>query len=132
MYMYIIGLWLWIFFAIFNNISVISCRSVLLVGRNRSTRRKPPTCRKSLTDYITYCIESTLSIAAFELTTLAVIDTDCKGICKCNYFFHRSSDRCGFGSDPKPDIDDQYHDSPHTRLALFPHVTIVALWLDLS
>jgi len=24
-------------------------------GRHRSTRRKPPTCRKSLTNLITYC-----------------------------------------------------------------------------
>jgi hypothetical protein len=24
-------------------------------GGNRSTRRKPPTCRKSLTNFITYC-----------------------------------------------------------------------------
>jgi hypothetical protein len=34
-----------VFNAFFNNISVISHRSVLLVG-NRSTRRKPPLCRK--------------------------------------------------------------------------------------
>ena len=34
----------------FNNISVILWRSVFfLCGGNRSTRRKPPTCRKSLT-----------------------------------------------------------------------------------
>ena len=33
----------------FNNISVISWWSVLL-GGNQSTRRKPPTCRKSLTN----------------------------------------------------------------------------------
>jgi hypothetical protein len=30
-------------------------------GGNRNTRRKPPTCRKSLTNFITYCcIEHTL------------------------------------------------------------------------
>ena len=33
-----------VFNTTFNNISVISWRSVLLVGGNRSTRRKPPTC----------------------------------------------------------------------------------------
>jgi len=32
----------------FNNISVISWQSVLLVEETRSTQRKPPTCRKSL------------------------------------------------------------------------------------
>ena len=44
-----------VFNATFNNISVISWRSVLSVvgGGNRSTRRKPPTCRKSLTTFIT-------------------------------------------------------------------------------
>jgi hypothetical protein len=41
-----------------------------LDGRNRSTRRKSPTCRKSLTNFI---------------TTLLVIDTDCIGSCKSNY-----------------------------------------------
>jgi len=37
-----------VFNAIFNNISVIWWRSVLFGGWNRRTRRKPPTCRKSL------------------------------------------------------------------------------------
>ena len=38
-------------YATFNNISVISWGSVYIYigGGNRSTRRKPPTCRKSLT-----------------------------------------------------------------------------------
>jgi len=39
--------------ATFNNIPVISWGSALLVEENRSTRRKPPTCRKSLTNCIT-------------------------------------------------------------------------------
>ena len=43
--LYIEGYGLMVFNATFNNISVISHRSVLLVG-NRSTRRKPPLCRK--------------------------------------------------------------------------------------
>jgi hypothetical protein len=43
---------LMVFNTTFNNISVISWRSVLLV---EETGRKPPTCRKSLTDFITYC-----------------------------------------------------------------------------
>jgi hypothetical protein len=39
----------------FNNISFISWRSVSLVGGNRSTRRKPTSCRESLTNFITWC-----------------------------------------------------------------------------
>jgi hypothetical protein len=43
--------WFIVFIAIFNNISVILWRAV--GGGNRSTRRKPLTCRKSLTNFIT-------------------------------------------------------------------------------
>jgi len=39
-----------VFNATFNIISAISWRSVCIGGGNRSTRRKPPTCRKY--DYI--------------------------------------------------------------------------------
>ena len=39
--------------ATFNNNSVISRRSVLMMGE---TTRKPPTCRKSMTNFITYYI----------------------------------------------------------------------------
>jgi len=38
--------------ATFNNISVISWRSFLLV-EDQSTQRKPPTCHKSLPNFIT-------------------------------------------------------------------------------
>jgi len=43
------------FNATFNNISVISWLSVLLVEEtgDTSARRKRPTCRKSLTNFIT-------------------------------------------------------------------------------
>jgi hypothetical protein len=58
-----------VFNATFNNISDISWLSVLLV-ENWSTRRKPPTCRKSLTNFI---------------TMLVVIGTDYTGSCKSNY-----------------------------------------------
>jgi hypothetical protein len=55
-------------------------------GGNQSTQRKPPTCRKSLSNFITYCcIEYTLPWTGFELTTLVVIGTDCTGSCKSNY-----------------------------------------------
>ena len=49
-------------------------------GGNQNTRRKPLTCRKSLTNFITKCcIEYTWPWAGFELTTLVVIGTDCTG-----------------------------------------------------
>jgi hypothetical protein len=43
-----------LFCATFNNISVISWRSVLLLKETGVPRRKPPTCHKSLTNFITY------------------------------------------------------------------------------
>jgi len=42
-----------VFNATFNNISGISWWSVLVGGGNRRTRRKPPTCHKSLSNFIT-------------------------------------------------------------------------------
>ena len=39
-------------YAIFNNISAISCWSVLLVYETGVPGRKPPTCRKSLINFI--------------------------------------------------------------------------------
>ena len=41
---------LMVFNTTFNNISVMLWRSVFIGGGNRRTRRKPPTCRKSLTN----------------------------------------------------------------------------------
>jgi len=38
--------------ATFKDISVISWRSVLLVEENGVPGKKPPTCRKSLTNFI--------------------------------------------------------------------------------
>ena len=53
---------------------------------NRSTQRKLPTCRKSLTNFITLCcIEYTSSWTRFVLTTLIVIGTHCTGNCKFQY-----------------------------------------------
>ena len=71
-----------VFNATYNNISVISRRSVLLVSGNR---RKPPTCRMSLTNFTWCCIVYTSAWARFELTTLVLIGTDCTGSCKSNY-----------------------------------------------
>jgi hypothetical protein len=44
----------WVLNATFNYISVISWWSILMVGENRSIRRKLLTCRKALTNFITY------------------------------------------------------------------------------
>ena len=72
-----------VFNATFNNISDISWRSVLLV---EETRRKLPTSRKSLTNFITYMLYRVhLTWVGFELTTLVAICTDCIGSCKSNY-----------------------------------------------
>jgi len=46
-------------------------------GGNRSTRRKPPTCRKSLTTLSHNIVH--LTWAAFEPTASVVIGTDYKG-----------------------------------------------------
>jgi hypothetical protein len=55
-------------------------------GGNWSTRRKPPTCRKSLTNFITLCcIGYTSPWAGFKLTTLVVIGTDYTGSCKSKH-----------------------------------------------
>jgi hypothetical protein len=45
-------------------------------GGNRSTLRKPQTCHKSLTNFITYCcIEYTSQRTGFELTTTLGVPT---------------------------------------------------------
>jgi hypothetical protein len=56
-------------------------------GGNRSTRRKSPTFRKLLTNFIAQCyIEYTSPWTRFDLTALVVIRTDCAGSCKSNYY----------------------------------------------
>ena len=54
-------------------------------GGNRSTRRKPPTYRKSLTNLSQMFYRVHLAWAGFETTTLVVIGTDCIGSSKSNY-----------------------------------------------
>jgi hypothetical protein len=61
-------------------------KSNIGINTYRGTQRKPPTCRKSLTNLITWCcIEYTSPWAGFELTTLVMIGTDCIGDCISNY-----------------------------------------------
>ena len=75
-----------VFNTTFNNISVISWRSVLLVEETRVPPRKPPTCCKSLIRlYHIKLYRVYLAWAEFELTMLVVIGTDCTGSCKSNY-----------------------------------------------
>jgi hypothetical protein len=50
---FFIGVMAMVFNTTFNNISVILWRSVFFVAWNRSTRRKPTTCHKSLINFIT-------------------------------------------------------------------------------
>ena len=62
-----LGLWCFSYIVAINFIS----------GGNQSTRRKPPTCRKSLTTFSAQsCTEYTSPWAGFELTTLVVISTE--------------------------------------------------------
>jgi len=53
--------------------------------RNPESREKPPTCHKSLTNFITCCMEYISPKSGFQLTNLVVIGTDCTGGCKSNY-----------------------------------------------
>ena len=71
-----------VFNATFNNISVISWRSVLLVEDPEKTR---PVASHWQILSNKCCIEYTSTWAGFEHTTLVVIDTDCIGSCKSNY-----------------------------------------------
>ena len=59
-----------VFNATFNDISVYIVVVNFIGGGNQSTRRKPPTCRKSLTSFI-------IVLYGVHLTTLVVIGTDC-------------------------------------------------------
>ena len=74
-----------VFNAIFNYISAISWILVLLVEEIRRTWRKPPTCRKSVTNLSHNVVSNTHPRARFELTTLVVIGTDCIGSYISNY-----------------------------------------------
>jgi hypothetical protein len=65
-----------VFNGTFNTISVISWRSVLLVKETLDTRWKTPTCRKSLTNFITYYYTSLICFSwyAFPIILLALLD----------------------------------------------------------
>jgi hypothetical protein len=64
----------------FNNVSV------LLVEETAEYPEKPPTYRKSMTNFITYCCNEYIwTRTGLVLTTLVVIGTDCTGSCISNY-----------------------------------------------
>jgi len=67
----------------FNNISVISWQSVLLVEGTRENHQPVASHWQTLSHNV---VSSTLHHEwGFELTTLVVIGTDCTGCCKSNY-----------------------------------------------
>ena len=71
-----------VFNATFNNISVISCHSVLLVEDLEKT-----VDLSQVTDKIYHIIlyRVHITVSEFKLTTIVVIDTDCVCSCKSNY-----------------------------------------------
>jgi hypothetical protein len=70
--------------ATFNNISVISWRSVLLVEETGENHRPAASHRQTLSHNV---VSSTpRHERGFELTALVVISTDCTGSCKSNYY----------------------------------------------
>ena len=71
-----------VFNATFNNISVISGWSVLLVEKTRLPRK---TTDRQVTDKLYQIMLYTSPWAVFELTTSVVIGTNCIGSCKSNY-----------------------------------------------
>ena len=74
-YYFIWLVWFMVLNATFNNISVISCQSDLLVEEIGVSGENQGPAIKSQTNFITYCC----------MTWAALIGTDYIGICKSNY-----------------------------------------------
>ena len=73
------------FIAVFNNISVMSRRSVLLVEETGVPGENHRTAAIHWQIYHILLYRVDLDWPGFELTTLMVIDTDCIDSCKSNY-----------------------------------------------
>ena len=77
--------WSIVFNATFNNISVISWRSVLLVEETGVPGEDYRPVAMHWQTLSQCCIENTSPCAGLKFTTLAVIGTDWTGSCKSNY-----------------------------------------------
>jgi hypothetical protein len=76
---------LMVFNATFNNISVISWRSVLLVEETGGPRENHRPVASQVSDKLYHIMLYTSPFLRFKPTTSVVICTDCIGCCKSNY-----------------------------------------------
>ena len=77
-----INIWVGLWCLTFDNISVISWRSVLLVEETGAPEKYPSPCRKSLTNYIWTNIPRNWPVT--QNVSKGGIITDCTGRCKSN------------------------------------------------
>ena len=118
---------------------------VSFIGRgNWSYRRKPPICRKSLTNFITYCcIEYISPWVVFEPKTLVVIGTDCTDSWKFNYHAITTTTTtfqlycgCQFYRWGKPEYPEKTTDLPQVADKLYHillyWVHLVMGWFELT
>ena len=84
-YLYIALVWFMVFYATFNNISVISWRSVLSVEETgvHGENHRPVASHWQIYHIMLYRVH--FAWAGFELATLVVIGIDWIGSCKSNY-----------------------------------------------
>ena len=70
-----------VFNATFNNISVISCQSVLLVEETGIPREN----HRHVASHWQTLLHNAVHLTQFKIRTSVVIGTDCTGSCKSNY-----------------------------------------------